>query len=417
MWRRPASGPEQRRRDVQLGLAVVLGAALTTILVSSAGGRVFDDIPPLGEQLAWNTAIALPLVVRTRFPVPVLVVVGVVFIAGQWQQTGDNLVPSISLFLAIHNVGAWGQDRRVARWARVGVIAAMFVWLGQSLVRALVEPAPEFPGAAGPLDPVLASILYSIGFNMLFFGSAYYYGNMAWLSARREAELADRAEQLRHSQERNIEGAVTAERVRIARDLHDVVAHHVSVMGVQAGAARRVLDRDPAVASGALRSVEDTARQAIGELRGLLRVLRSDTDAQPEQAAPVSAPGLGQVDDLVASARSAGLDITLGTFGDPRPVPESVALSAYRVVQEALTNVLKHAGARSADVRVRFRRDALEVEVTDDGAGAKPGAGGFGLVGMRERVAVHDGELEVGPRSDRGYRVRAVFPVEAVAAP
>ena len=210
-------------------------------------------------------------------------------------------------------------------------------------------------------------------------------------------------------------GAVVAERVRIARDLHDVVAHHVSVMGVQAGAARRVLDRDLDLARSTLQTVEDTARTAIGELRGLLGVLRADPAEEPVPVeeglgAQTSSPGLEQLPELAAMARSAGLEVEHGVYGEPRPVPEGVALTVYRIVQEALTNVVKHAGAASADVRVRFLEQALEVEVADDGRGAGSGSGGFGLVGMRERVAVHGGELEAGPRRDGWYRVRARFP-------
>lgn len=417
-WRRPPPSAAQRRRDVITGLAVMVGAALSTVLVNSAGMMLFGQAPSLWEQLAWNVAIAAPLVVRTRFPIAVVLVVGAVFIAGQWRQIGDNLLPSIALFMAIHTAGAWGQDRRVARWTRIGVIVAMFGWLGVSFVRALFEPAPAFELAAGPLDPFVAAVLYQIAFNLLYFSMAYYFGNTAWLSARRQAELEHRAEELRLSQQQNIRGAVVAERVRIARDLHDVVAHHVAVMGVQAGAARRVLDRDPAVASDALRAVEETARQAIGDMRGLLRVLRAE---EPETTEPTEAhpsPGLDQLDELVASARTAGLTVNHGSYGDPRPVPDGVALSAYRVVQESLTNVVKHAGARGADVRVRYRVDTLEVEVTDDGSGGagRPTEGGFGLLGMRERVAVHDGELEAGPRPGGGFRVRAVFPLESLAA-
>ncbi len=246
-----------------------------------------------------------------------------------------------------------------------------------------------------------------MAFNLLFFVGAYFFGNMAWLSARRQAELIWRAEELRLSQEQNTRGAIVAERIRIARDLHDVVAHHVSVMGVQAGAARRVLDKDPEVASEALRTVEQTARRAINELRGLLGVLRAeDTDVSDMKGSP----GLDQLPELVSAARDAGLDVEHGVYGEPRPVPQGVALSAYRVVQEALTNVVKHAGARRADVRVRYLETALEVEVTDDGRGDVKGSNGFGLLGMRERVAVHGGELDAGPRRDGGFRVRVSLP-------
>jgi signal transduction histidine kinase len=417
-WRRPPASPAQRRQDVWVALVVLVGAAMVTVLVSSMGLYVSSRTPSLVEQLAWSVATVVPLVVLRRFPLAVLLVVGTLFIAAQVRHTGDGLVSSIALFLAIYSAGAWMRDRTAARWARIAVIVAMFGWLGIGLVRFLVAPAPDvFAGAAGPLDPVLASVLYNIGFNLLFFLSAYFFGDAAWLSARRQAELEHRAEQLRRSQEQNTRGAIVAERVRIARDLHDVVAHHVSVMGVQAGAARRVLDRDPDLARSALRTVEDTARTAIGELRALLGVLRSepadDVLGATEVDGETASPGLDQLSELARMARSTGLDVEHRVHGEPRPVPEAVALSAYRVVQEALTNVVKHAGARRADLRVRFLESSLEVEVADDGRGRAASAdrgGGFGLVGMRERVAVHGGELEAGPRRDSGYRVRARFP-------
>jgi signal transduction histidine kinase len=409
-WARPGPTPAQRRRDVLVGLGVFAGAMVVTVLINSMGAFFFDSVPSLAEQFAWTAAMTLPLTVRSRFPIPVLVAVGALFIAGQARQIGDNLIPSIALFLAIYTVGAWERNRTLARWSRVLVIVAMFSWLGIALVKALLAPAATFEGAAGPLDPFLASVLYNIGFNLLFFLSAYFFGNMAWLSARREAQLAESAAELGRSQEQNTRGAVVAERVRIARDLHDVVAHHVSVMGVQAGAARRVLDKDPATASEALRAVEETARDAIGELRGLLGVLRADEPvAEPVGTAH---PGLAQLPELVSTARSAGLEVDFGVYGDARPVPDGVALSVYRVAQEALTNVVKHAGARRVDVRVRYLADSLEVEVTDDGRAGPVSGAGFGLLGMRERVAVHGGELEAGPRSDAGYRVRAALPTK-----
>jgi len=407
-WRRPPPTPRQRRQDVWVALAVLAGGVLMTVLVNSMGAFALGKPPHLGEQVAWGVALTVPLVVRRRYPLVVLVVVGVLFIAAQARQIGDNFVPSIVLFLAIFTAGGWAPDRRRAVFVRVGLVVAMFAWLGFGLVRFLVGPVRDYEHAAGPLDPVLASVLYGIGFNLLYFLSSYFFGELAWLSARRLAELEFRTDQLRLSQEQNTRGAIVAERMRIARDLHDVVAHHVSVMGIQAGAARRVLDTDHDLARTSLETVEKTARTAIGELRGLLGVLRAD----PEPAEDVTAaPGLEQLPDLVETARSTGLEVGHGTYGEPRPVPPGVALSAYRVVQEALTNVVKHAGASKADVRVRFLATALEVEVTDDGKGrAAAAGGGFGLVGMRERVSVHGGEFEAGPRRGAGYLVRASLP-------
>ncbi len=404
-WRRPGPTPAQRRRDIGVTVLVMLSAVEFTVLVNSMGAFAFEWAPGLGEQVVWMIALSVPLVVRRRYPLAVMLVVSALFIAAQWQKVGDNLVPSAILFLAIFTVGAWERNRRVARWARVGVIVAMFLWLGFSLVRALIGPAPNFKNAAGPMDPVLANVLYGLEFNVFFFVFAYVVGEMAWTAARRQAQLEFQAEELRRSQEQNTRGAIAAERMRIARDLHDVVAHHVSVMGIQAGAARRVLDSDPAMARDSLQTVEQTARTAINELRGLLGVLRADAD--PELR---TAPCLSDLPELFDSARAAGLEVSHGVYGSPREVPSAVALSAYRVVQEALTNVVKHAGAHHVDVRMRFLDSALELEIADDGHGSVAAGSGFGLVGMRERLAVHGGSLEAGPRRDAGYLVRASLP-------
>jgi signal transduction histidine kinase len=398
---------------VWVALVVLAFAMSMLVLINSVGAFAFGDAPTLAEQLAWGVALSVPLAVRRRYPTAVMIIVSVAFIPAQARHIGDNTTPSVALFLTVYTVGAWERNRTLARWSRLGVIIVMFGWLFVNLVEALYDSQADFPDAAGPLNPFLAAVLLNVVVNVVYFLTAYRFGNTAWLSARREAELEHQAEQLRASQEQNTQGAIIAERLRIARDLHDVVAHHVSVMGVQAGAARRALDKDPGLAREALQTVEQTARTAIGELRGLLGVLRAE---EAEQPAPThqSSPGLDRLDELVTSARAAGLDVKHAVYGDPRPVPSGVSLSAYRIVQEALTNVVKHAGARNAEVRVRYLDHALEIEVTDDGRGPdRVGAGGFGLVGMRERVAVHGGEVEAGPRREIGYRVRASLPVPA----
>jgi signal transduction histidine kinase len=412
-WRRPRPTAAERRNDVWVALMILVAAMIMIVLVNSMGTFAFGDAPALAEQLAWGVVLVVPLAVRRSYPRAVLVIVSVAFIAAQVRHIGDNNTPSVALFFAVFTIGAWEPNRVVARWSRIGVIALMCGWIIVSVLSTLGEPTPDFPGAAGPLDPWTASVFYSLLINFLYFLGAYWWGNTAWLSARRQAQLERQAEELRRSQEQNTRGAIVAERLRIARDLHDVVAHHVSVMGVQAGAARRALDKDPGLARAALQTVEQTARTAIGELRGLLGVLRPE-EPEPPVTNHGASPGLGQLDDLVSSARAAGLEVRYGVYGEPRPVPDGVALSAYRVVQEALTNVVKHAGARTAEVRVRYLDHTLEIEVTDDGHGpGRTATRGFGLVGMRERVAVHGGELEAGPRRDTGYRVRASLPVPA----
>jgi signal transduction histidine kinase len=239
----------------------------------------------------------------------------------------------------------------------------------------------------------------------------YLVGIGAWVvgdSTRSQRERTAWLAQRQHDEARR---AAAEERVRIARDLHDVVAHHISVIVVQAEAAQEVLAAHPERAEGAMATVADTARSALGELRRMLGLLRSESGRAPQ-------PDLAAVDDLVASVRGAGLAVELRTSGPARPVDGVVGVTAYRIVQEALTNVLRHADARRACVDLVFEDEALVVRVADDGRGLAAGkggpgggGGGQGLVGMRERVAVLGGRLEVGPAPGGGFAVDARLPL------
>jgi signal transduction histidine kinase len=211
----------------------------------------------------------------------------------------------------------------------------------------------------------------------------------AWLAQRRVEET---------------QRAATQERLDIARELHDIVAHHVSVIAVQAEAAQSVLATRPERAGQAMADVAETARTALTELRRLLGVLRSEATRAPQ-------PGLNAIDELVDTVRRAGMDVTMSRSGTPRTVDAAAGLTAYRVVQEALTNVLKHAGPCRTDVAVSFGDDALVVTVTDDGRGPGSPNGGHGLVGMRERVTVLGGTLDAGASPRGGFSVRASLPL------
>jgi signal transduction histidine kinase len=424
-WRRPGPAPEQRRVDVLVGVAFALVAMLNLTLTSSEGAFALGRPPSWPERIFWTVAGTLPLVGRRRFPGVVAVVISVAFIAGQVRATPETELTSGALFCAIYTLGGWGPDHRRSVRIRLGIIAAMFTWLSISYAISIPRlPADAFADAAGPIPPLLAAIVRGVLINVLVFGFAYFFGETAWIAARREHQLQVQAAQLRASQAEAGERAVLGERVRIARELHDVVAHHVSVMGVQASAGRRVLDKDPAKARAALAAVEQSARTAVDELRRMLSLLRhADTAPGPASTsrsadhpavpAQSGAAGVDRVEDLVVSAREAGLAATFGVFGDPVPLPESLSLAAYRIVQEAITNTLKHAGATAIDVRLRYLANELELDVADDGRGTTPANGaGMGLIGMRERVAAHDGVLETGPRGlDGGFRVRARFPL------
>lgn len=228
--------------------------------------------------------------------------------------------------------------------------------------------------------------------------------------------LEERAEQLEATREVLAREAVAQERRRIAREMHDVVAHHVSVMGVLAAGARRSLRRDPDAADEALATVEETGRATLRELRRLLDVLRADTDEQVRPGDQVLGPqpGVAGLDVLVNQVTEAGVPVSFTVRGEPARLPPGVDLTVYRVVQEALTNTLKHGGQATADVDLRYEPERVTVAVTDTGQGATAAArpNGHGLVGMRERVALYGGVLRVGPRNGGGFSVYAEIPLE-----
>jgi signal transduction histidine kinase len=246
----------------------------------------------------------------------------------------------------------------------------------------------------------------------------------AWLAgrgSRGRAELAAELHEaaLRAEEEREHEArrAVAAERRRIARELHDVVAHSISVMVVQAGGARRILERDPERAEAAAAQIERTGREALLEMRRLLGVLRG-----PDQAAELApSPTFEGLGALVGRARAAGLPVEVDVEGEPRLLPAGVDLTAYRVVQEALTNALQHAPGARTSISVVWHADALELVIADCGPGPAPGRAsggpGQGLIGMRERVALYGGDLRTGPRRGGGFEVRVRLPLEASSIP
>ncbi|MEV6930722.1 sensor histidine kinase [Dactylosporangium sp. NPDC051485] len=412
-WQRARPDARRLRIDIGIGLAVTAMTLLSLTLTRSLGFFAFGRPPSLAEQVMWAVLGTLPLCVRRRWPDAVAIFVSVAFIAGQIRHAPEQQLTSGALFAAIYTVGAWGRDHRRATWIRAVIIAAMFVWLTVSYLIALPSlAAAEFTGAAGPVSPILAAAVNVFLTNLLIFGFAYFFGELSWIAEYRRHRVEEQSAELLAAKEEESARTVLHERLRIARELHDVVAHHVSVMGVQASAARRVLDRDPPRAREALTAVEQSARTAVDELHRMLGLLR----LQPGSAedSPAAAVGLERLPELLDSVRNAGLQTSLGVYGDAVDLPESLSLAGYRIVQEAVTNTLKHAGATSLDVRIRYHADELELDVADDGRGpARRRSGGLGLIGMRERVAAHAGTLETGPRtSGPGFRVRARFPLQ-----
>jgi signal transduction histidine kinase len=231
-----------------------------------------------------------------------------------------------------------------------------------------------------------------------------------WIRHRRldAAALAQRADAAERESERRSREAVVEERARIARELHDLVAHSMGVIVLQAQGAQRTLDHDPARTRAALEDIEGTGRNGLAEMRRLLGLLTGPTEAAPAEPQP----SLGQLGDLMDRVRAAGTPVTLDVRGEVRDLPPGVELTAYRVVQESLTNALKHAPGAPVHVRVDYGGDSVQVSVTDDGARVPEAAesGGRGMVGMRERVALYDGELVAGPRAEGGFAVSARLP-------
>jgi signal transduction histidine kinase len=247
-------------------------------------------------------------------------------------------------------------------------------------------------------------------FTMVFFVAAWFVGFILRSRSHQASEARDRAERAEQERELRARAAVAEERARIARELHDIVGHSVSVMTVQAGAVRRLLRDDQEREREALQSVEETGRAALTEMRRLVGVLRRSDD----EPALVPQPGLEHVTKLVQRACEAGLPTELHIEGETTDLPQGVDLTAYRLIQEGLTNALKHAQATRADVVIRYDDATIELVVRDDGTGDGNGdGGGHGLLGMRERVAVVGGELHAGPHPDGGFELRARLPVSA----
>ena len=414
-WLRPRPGREGYRRDAIGAALLAVGATVSAMLYTRVGYYLdLDAEPTLHPAPAWVSAImiiaiAAPLAWRRRYPEVVAVVVSVAFFLTPTLRVPEALFGSISLFIAIYSVGAWSRNRRAATVTRILIIIGMFVWIGVQLVLTVDDPN-SMPGysRSGVFSAFASFAVINVLTNLLYFGGAYYFGSTAYRSARERAELEDRTAELAAERERSAQQAVALDSVRIARELHDVVAHHVSVMGVQAGAARRVIQTDPAQASASLSTIEESARTAVDELHRLLTTLRdSDSD---DASTSSSTRGLDQLDDLVEESTAAGVPATLQIVGEPRPVTALVGFTVYRVTQEALTNVRKHAGARATvDVRLRYLPGGIELEVADTGAGRglNRAGTGHGHVGMRERLAAVGGKLEVGPQQRGGYLVRA----------
>lgn len=424
-WQRPDPGPAGWRADLIAAVAVCVGAVITLPLYPWAG-LVRPTDAPLWLELLWSAVLCIPLAWRRRRPALVAVIISAVFIAGGIAFGVSLFFHNIALFVAFYTVGAWDSHRTRARWVRIVITAAMFIWLLITIFVYATDGSvlSDQPEQTGPFSPFVSLAMIQLLTNAVFFLGAYVLGNRGFAQALEQDALARQSAELARERERSTAQAVALERVRIARELHDVVAHHVSVMGVQAGAARMAIERDPQLARTALHHVEGSARTAIEELRGILTTLR-DAEQDPEDgtgtAAGPEAPamvGVQRLPELIDATNAAGLPTRLELIGAPRSLPAVADVNVYRIVQEALTNVRKHAGPRAtADVRVRFYPDEVEIEIVNSGSTApgavryRRGGTGMGQQGMRERVAASGGTIEYGPLQRGGYLVRARMPL------
>lgn len=407
--RRAAATVKRHPTAADTALALVFAAAALVSLHTTFELLRQDpsfDLPDRAPLVLALLAVTLPLALRRRFPVTVAVVVIVAFVVGRVTLAPElEVLPAWELYvsvwacwLALYSAVVHRRKTRLTTLLLAGLAVVILGEIGREIYGGSLEGLPLNQG-------------FQTAYNAFFLAVPLVLGAAVRSLRERERELAAQTAELEREREENARRAVFEERVRIARELHDVVAHHVSVMGVQAGAARRVMARQPEKAVEVLSLIEASSRQAVDELHRLLGFLRR-TD-QPDELAPQ--PDLGQLADLVAQAGQGELTVELEVEGEPRPLSRTLEVSAYRVIQEALTNALKHSRGTTATVRLAYQPTELEIEVLDNGRdGAVRGTrnvAGHGLIGMRERLVLHGGHLRAGPRAEGGFAVHATFPL------
>lgn len=382
-----------RRRYGDVLLAAALAAAMSVELVSWVAAG-------LPAALGCGLLATVPVALRRRSPLVsfVLTMFGIqLLVHVQPGFENDSMSFVLAFFVALYSLGRHATGAE----AWLGVLGVAVVMLLFNLSE----------GGVGQTD------LGDVAFLMGFVGAPWAAGLTLRLRRERESELQSEHERLQRDQDQRARRAVAEERARIARELHDVVSHAISVTVLQARGARRTLMSDPDSAREALDAIEQTNTTALGDMRRLLAVLRDtepdDAHTQPVDRAPQ--PSLDHLDTLVRHVRGSGVPVTVEVRGRRQPLPPGVDLSAYRIVQEALTNVLKHTAHAEARVVLEYEDDAVFVSVANDGLPGPvpdPGAGGgHGLIGIQERVAVVGGEVTAGPRPDGGFEIRARLPL------
>ena len=382
-------------RDVDQRVVDAAGAALLGVV--AAISAVSHPHP----YVAVPAASVLAATVALRRFAPVVAVVLALAAASAFSATGGGAlaIGPVMLVLDYYLLGRRPRGRRSG-------------WIDTVLLALPIVGVATDPNTSSPGSTLVVDVVFVWSF---FFALPYAAGRAVRSRTSLNAELRINTERLEQQQRERARQAVVEERTRIARELHDVVAHSVSVMVIQTAAARAVARRDPAAAAEALRSVESCGRDALIDMRRMVGVLhRSDIDLQSGPA-----PGLSQLGMLAERARASGLPVQVTVEGEARSLPPALDLVSFRIVQEALTNAIKHAGPARALVRVTFMTDCLRLEIVDTGRGPvrrrDPGdAVGHGLVGMRERLSLYGGELRAGRRSGGGYEVLASIPLAGI---
>jgi signal transduction histidine kinase len=350
------------------------------------GSSVPDRLPAALAGVVLSGAVAF----RRRRPLEVVLVI-VALVALQTAFADGHKLPvgnTTATLLVFYALGAFAPEPKSRSVLALAVVATSIAQLTKPGGGISTAAAVEVFGVLAP----------------------WALGRTVRERGVRERGYRELAERLDAGRDLHARTAAYGERARIARELHDVIAHSVSVMVIQAGGARMVMDSSPERAAASLRSVERAGREALAEMRRLLGVL--DGDADPRALAPQ--PGLADIDELLARTRASGLAADLRVDGEAAAVSPALDLCAYRIVQEALTNVIKHAAPARAEVRLRWEQDALELEISDDGRG--PGtvngaSGGHGIAGMRERAGLHGGSIHAGASPGGGFTVRARLPL------
>jgi signal transduction histidine kinase len=392
--------------DSLIAAAVFVLCVASVVLVEP--NTAYDEAAATPLTFLLLVALTAPLALRRRYPVQVfLVILAAMMVYEAFAFEGLN-ADFFGPIVALYSVIVYGP-RRFARWAPVLLLVGVLAIAPLSM--------PDRLGTGS----IIAEFVNAI----VLMGLVWFVSDTVRQRRAQARELAAKNLELEQARDELAQQAVADERVRIARELHDVVAHSMSVIAVQSGMGRMVIATQPEEAAKALASIEETSRSSLHEMRRILSVLRSSDETEGSLE---PAPTLLDLDQLVAQIRGAGVDVDLEVVGDRGAVPAGVDLSAYRIVQEALTNVIKHAGPARATVAITYEPTVVTVEVTDDGRGAaalvpaggasapasvRPDGGllgGNGLVGMRERAAVYGGDVVAGPHTGGGFRVRARLP-------